>query len=102
MAEEIKETTESGETSTPPKTNESSGGSSKAFFVRLCYGYVGSYKDTSNMTTEEVIEEFLDENGVRSSKEFFEKKFKPSQEQKKLLKKIPSIFVTVKPFIKAI
>jgi hypothetical protein len=82
VAEEIKETTESGETSTPPKTNESSGGGSKAFFVRLCYGYVGSYKDTSTMTTEEVIEEFLDKNGVRSPKEFFEKKFKPEQEQK--------------------
>ena len=47
-----------------------------SFFVRLCYGYVGRYKDTSNMTTEEVIEEFLKNKGVSSPKEFFEKKFK--------------------------
>ena len=56
------------------------------FFVRLAYGVVGSYKDTSSMTTTEVIEEFLDRNGVRTPREFFEKKFKggnkPEQEQK--------------------
>ena len=56
------------------------------FFVRLAYGVVGSYKDTSKMTTTEVIEEFLDRNGVKTPREFFEKKFKgkkePEQEQK--------------------
>jgi hypothetical protein len=28
------------------------------FFVRLAYGVVGSYMDTKQMTTREVIEEF--------------------------------------------
>ena len=56
------------------------------FFVRLAYGVVGSYKDTSSMTTTEVIEEFLDRNGVKTPREFFEKKFKgkknPEQQKK--------------------
>lgn len=46
------------------------------FFVRLAYGYVGARKDTSQMTTKEVIEEFLAMNGVNSPNEFFNKKFK--------------------------
>lgn len=46
-----------------------------SFFVRLCYGYVGKYKDTSKMTTKEVIDEFLKKRGVSSPKEFFEKAF---------------------------
>ncbi len=46
------------------------------FFVRLCYGYVGKYKDTSKMTTQEVIDEFLKSKGVSSPREFFQKKFK--------------------------
>lgn len=46
------------------------------FFIRLCYGYVGRYKDTSKMTTKEVIEEFLKSQGVSSPRAFFENKFK--------------------------
>ena len=46
------------------------------FFVRLCYGYVGSYKDTSTMTTKEVIDEFLKRKGVSNPKDFFNKYFK--------------------------
>ena len=42
-------------------------------FVKLCYGVVGSYKDTSNMTTDEVIKEFLKHEGVRSAEEYFNK-----------------------------
>lgn len=45
------------------------------FFVRLCYGYVGKYKDTSKMTAKEVIEEFLKRKGVSSPREFFQKRF---------------------------
>ena len=45
------------------------------FFVRLCYGYVGRYKDTSKMTAKEVIEEFLKRKGVSSPREFFSKRF---------------------------
>ena len=79
MAEEIKDIeTEGGDDS-----SQAVKGGSKAFFVRLCYGYVGSYKDTSTMTTEEVIEEFLDKNGVRSPKEFL----KENLSLKKLLTK---------------
>jgi hypothetical protein len=33
------------------------------FFVRLCYAVVGKIKDTSKMTTKEVIEEFLRQKG---------------------------------------
>ena len=46
-----------------------------SFFVRLCYGYVGRYKDTSKMTTKEVIEEFLKRKGVSTPKEFFTRSF---------------------------
>lgn len=45
------------------------------FFIRLCYGYVGRYKDTSKMTTKEVVEEFLKRKGVSSPREFFQKRF---------------------------
>ena len=41
------------------------------FFVRLCYAAVGKTKDTSKMTTKEVIEEFLRQKGVSSSREYF-------------------------------
>lgn len=50
------------------------------FFVRLAYGVVGSYMDTKQMTTREVIEEFLRKNGVKTPREFFEKKFKGGKE----------------------
>lgn len=57
------------------------------FFVRLCYGYVGRYKDTSKMTTQEVIEEFLKRKGVSSPKEFFDKRFsQPFIEKNKINK----------------
>lgn len=46
------------------------------FFVRLAYGVVGSYMDTKSMTTSEVIEEFLNRSGVKTPREFFDKKFK--------------------------
>ncbi len=46
------------------------------FFVRLCYGYVGRYKDTSKMTAKEVIEEFLKSKGVSSPSEYFKKRFR--------------------------
>ena len=46
------------------------------FFIRLCYGYVGRYKDTKKMTTREVVEEFLNRIGVSSPREFFQNKFK--------------------------
>ncbi len=45
------------------------------FFIRLCYGYVGRYKDTSKMTTQQVIEEFLKRKGVSTPGEFFQKRF---------------------------
>ena len=46
------------------------------FFIRLCYGYVGGKlgKDTSKMTTSQVVQEFLNAKGVSSPKEFFKKK----------------------------
>ena len=67
------------------------------FFVRLAYGVVGSYRDTKNMTTPEVIEEFLDHNGVKTPREFFKEKFrggdkpetKPGTEQPKEQPKQP-------------
>lgn len=49
------------------------------FFVRLAYGVVGGYMDTKKMTTQQVIEEFLDHNGVDTPREFFKKKFKGKQ-----------------------
>ncbi len=45
------------------------------FFIRLCYGYVGRNKDTSKMSTKEVIEEFLKSKGVSTPGEFFQKRF---------------------------
>ena len=42
-------------------------------FIKLCYGVVGSYKDTSKMTTRQVIEEFLRHEGVSSAEEYFDK-----------------------------
>ena len=63
------------------------------FFVRLAYGVVGSYKDTSSMTTHEVIEEFLNHNGVSTPGEYFKKKFKggnkPKTEPEKPQKETP-------------
>ena len=46
-----------------------------SFFIRLCYGYVEGKlgKDTSKMTTEQVVEEFLKQKGVKTPKEFFAK-----------------------------
>lgn len=48
-----------------------------SFFIRLCYGYVGGKlgKDTSKMTTEQVVQEFLKRNGVKTPREFFKKRF---------------------------
>jgi hypothetical protein len=57
------------------------------FFVRLCYGYVGKYKDTSKMTTKEVVEEFLKRKGVSSPREFFDKVFVENERQHKHLNK---------------
>jgi hypothetical protein len=44
-----------------------------SFFIRLCYGYVGGKlgKDTSKMTTDEVVQEILKRNGVKTPREFF-------------------------------
>ena len=42
-------------------------------FIKLCYGVVGSYKDTAKMTTQQVVEEFLRHEGVSSAKEYFDK-----------------------------
>lgn len=42
-------------------------------FIKLCYGVVGSYKDTSKMTTHQVIEEFLRHESVSSAEEYYEK-----------------------------
>lgn len=48
------------------------------FFVRLAYGYVEHRlgMDTSQMTTREVIQEFLEAYGASSPADFFKKKFK--------------------------
>lgn len=48
------------------------------FFIRLCYGYVGGKlgKDTSKMTTSQVIQEFLKSQNVSSAGEFFREKIK--------------------------
>lgn len=66
----------------PPKIEIQEKNDKSNFFVRLCYGYVGRYKDTSKMTTREVIDEFLKKRGVSSPKEFFEKAFNRAQENK--------------------
>lgn len=42
-------------------------------FIKLCYGVVGSYKDTSKMTEDEVVKEFLKHEGVSSADEYYEK-----------------------------
>ena len=48
------------------------------FFVRICYGFVEGTlkKDTSEMSVSEVIQAFLDANGLGSPSEFFSKKFR--------------------------
>lgn len=51
-------------------------GGGGSYFVRLAYGYVGGRMDTSNMTTQEVIEEFLRMKGAKTPNEFFDKKFR--------------------------
>lgn len=61
------------------KDKNNDGGS---FFVRLAYGYVGKTKDTSKMTTQQVIDEFLRMKGVSSPKEFFQKLFRPESQTK--------------------
>ena len=48
----------------PPKIEIQEKNDKSNFFVRLCYGYVGRYKDTSKMTTREVIDEFLKKDMV--------------------------------------
>ena len=39
-------------------------------FIKLCYGVVGSYMDTSKMTVDEVVKEFLRHEGVSSIEEY--------------------------------
>ena len=55
------------------------------FFVRLCYGYVEGTlgKDTSQMTTSEVIQEFLNSKGYKSPKDFFNKGFRGNKTESK-------------------
>ena len=60
-------------------------GTKGSFFVRLAYGYV-EHKlgmNTAQMTTDEVIREFLGAKGTKTPKEFFDKKFKGKEEPKK-------------------
>lgn len=54
------------------------------FFVRLAYGYVEHRlgRDTSKMTTREVIQEFLEAYGASSPVDFFKKRFKKKQDNK--------------------
>lgn len=42
-------------------------------FIKLAYGKVSEYKDTSKMTPKEVVEEFMKHEGVSSADEYFEK-----------------------------
>lgn len=42
-------------------------------FIKLCYGVVGSYMDTSKMTVDEVVKEFLRHEGVSSAEEYHDK-----------------------------
>jgi hypothetical protein len=42
-------------------------------FIKICYGVVGAKKDTSKMTVDQVVEEFLRMKGVSSAKEYFAK-----------------------------
>lgn len=53
------------------------------FFVRLCYGYVEHTlgMNTEEMTTREVIQEFLDSKGLKSPREFFDRAFKKTNTQ---------------------
>lgn len=53
------------------------------FFVRLCYGVVGKTKDTSKMTTQQVIDEFLKKKGASSPREYFNKRFRARRTSKK-------------------
>lgn len=43
------------------------------FFVRLCYGVVSKTTDTTNMTTKQVIDEFLKQRKISTPKEYFDK-----------------------------
>lgn len=63
------------------------------FFVRLCYGYVGGKlgKDTSKMTTSQVIQEFLNAQKVSSPREFFETKVKSNKNQSTKQKQLETI-----------
>ena len=58
----------------------SANGVKNNFFIRLCYGYVEHTlgKNTNDMTTDQVIEEFLKAQGADSAKDFFKSKFKRS------------------------
>lgn len=58
-------------------------GGGGSYFVRLAYGYVGARMDTSNMTTQEVIEEFLRMKGAKTPNEFFDKKFRGKDTEQK-------------------
>ena len=53
------------------------------FFVRLCYGYVEHTlgMNTEEMTTSQVIQEFLDAKGLKSPREFFDKSFKKNNKK---------------------
>lgn len=55
------------------------------FFVRLCYAVVGKTKDTSKMTTKEVIEEFLRQKGVSSPRELFLNSFTKRENNDKMI-----------------
>lgn len=54
------------------------------FFVRLAYGYVEHRlgMNTKEMTTRQVIQEFLEAYGASSPADFFKKKFKKNQDNK--------------------
>lgn len=45
-------------------------------FIKLAYGKVSEYKDTSKMTPKEVVEEFMKHEGVSSADEYFDKSSK--------------------------
>lgn len=45
-------------------------------FIKLAYGKVNEYKDTSKMTPKEVVEEFMKHEGVSSADEYFDKSSK--------------------------
>lgn len=73
----------------------STNGVKNNFFIRLCYGYVEHNlgKDTSNMTTDQVVKAFLDSKGVNSPKEFFSKTFNKKSSTEKASNKLNKISV---------